>query len=484
VAKYDPTKALLDTLEPPFDDALSESERAAAKKELGWDIQLPEQAEDDIALFFSTLHGEDRRFVGKWGRWLYWDGRRWQFDDTLSTYDLVRACCRERAKILGIENEKLAAAAASAKTVAGVEKLARSDRRTVATPEDFDADPLLVNTPAGTIDFRRGGEVREHARGDLITKITAVSPDHAADDSTFLRFLADITCGREELQGYLQRLFGLCLTGDTRDHILPFFIGAGANGKSTLLELMQYIFGDYARQVPAEVLMEARGERHPTDIANLMGVRLAIASEVDEGQAWAESRIKSLTGDEVISARFMRQDFFTFRRTHKLIVAGNHRPALRSVDQAIRRRIHLVPFEASFLGAHVDRDMPAKLRLEAPAILAWTVRGALDWLANGLCPPPTVTVATEEYFASQDTLGEWIAQACDLSDATAETPSSELYRAFHAWKERRGERPPSQVRFSAQLEQRCRKERRGGVVRFTGVRLRAPELKAEAAQDG
>jgi putative DNA primase/helicase len=453
----------------------------AKLSEVGAEIALPDHCEDDIALFFSDLHGESRVFVAQWGKWLFWNNRHWQFDETLSTYDLMRKCVRERAKTLG--NDRVAAAVASARTVAGAERLVRSDRRHAATPQDFDADPMQLNTPGGTVDLATGA-IREFDRADMITKMTAVAPDHEADDSAWIRFLDEVTCGSGDLQAYLQRLFGLALTGDTRDHILPFFIGSGANGKSTLLDLMLYIFGDYARQVPSEILMEARGERHPTEVANLAGVRLAIASEVDEGQAWAESRLKALTGDEMISARFMRQDFFTFRRTHKLIVAGNHRPALRAVDEAIRRRIHLIPFDARFIGDKADRDMPAKLRAEAPAILAWTIRGALDWRAHGLCPPAVVTGATDDYLASQDTLGMWIEEQCDVSDQAAETRSRELYKAFHAWKERRGERPPSEVRFSGQLEQRFRKERRGGVVRFAGIQLREPELREQAGQDG
>lgn len=441
---------------------------ASAQKE---EVVLPDHAEFELAKFFTELHGLSRKYVAKWGRWLSWDGRRWVPDDTLATFDLVRECCRERALI--VDSDKIATAIASAKTVSAIERLARADRLHAVTPEFFDADPLLLNTPAGTVDLRTG-KLREPDRNDFLTKLTAVSPDHDADDSAWAKFLSDVTLGRKDLQDYFARLIGYCLTGDIRDHILPFFLGTGANGKSTLLELVLYIMGDYARQVPSEILMEARGERHPTDIANFLGVRLAVASEVDEGQAWAESRIKSLTGDETMTARFMRQDFFTFRRTHKLIVAGNHRPGLRAVDEAMRRRIHLVPFDARFIGDAVDRDMPAKLRREAPAILAWAVRGALDWQANGLCPPGEVRGATDEYLAAEDTLGAWIDEACITSDPDARTTSSALYKSFRAWKDRRGERAPTQKRFSAQLEQRYRKKRTGGNVWFFGIQLRAP----------
>ena len=440
-------------------------------------ISLPDHAEDQLAQLYTLAHAVDRKYVQAWRRWLWWDGVRWCEDLTQHAFDLARDVCRAAARLLQkdkqAEKEKLAAAILSASTVAAVVKLASADRRHAAVPAQFDADPDVATSPGGTIDLRTC-ELRAHRREDYITKCTAVSPDPGVDDANWRKFLNDITCGDEDLQGYLARLFGLCLTGDTRDHILPFFLGTGANGKSTLLELMLHIFGDYARQVPSELLMEPRGERHPTETANLLGIRLAIASEVDEGGAWSESRIKALTGDETMSARFMRQDFFTFKRTHKLIVAGNHRPALRVVDDAIRRRIHLVPFNAHFVGGAVDLDMPAKLRREAPAILAWVVRGALDWRENGLCPPAIVTRATAEYLASQDSLGAWVDEDCLVDDPAAETHSSVLYGAFRAWKEQRGERALSQVRFTWQLEQRFKRERRGGVVRFQGIRLRAP----------
>jgi putative DNA primase/helicase len=449
-------------------------------------FRLPEHCEDELADLFSIAYAIDLKYVAAWNKWLWWDGARWRIEKTKLPFDLARGVCRGQAKLLQkqkqAEKDKLAAAIASAATVAAVVRLASADRRHALVPEQLDTDPFLTNTPGGTVNTRIG-KMQPHRREDLITKVTAVAPDDDADDSTWQCFLDAITCGRKALQDFLQRVAGMCLTGDTRDHVLLFFLGTGANGKSTFLDLMLYILGDYARQILSELLLERRGESHPTEIANLMGVRLAVASELAEGQSWNEARIKSLTGDENMSGRFVRQDFFQFPRTHKLVVAGNNRPALRSVDDAMRRRLLLVPFDAHFAGDQADPDMPAKLRAEAPAILAWAVRGALAWQSGGLCPPAEVTGATEDYLLAQDTLGEWIAQACDTSDHEAETPSSELYTAFHRWKERRGERAPSTVRFSSQLQARFRKERRSGIVRFQGIRLVAPELK-DGPQEG
>jgi putative DNA primase/helicase len=428
----------------------------------------PEYSDDALALEFTRRHGDDLRYVAPWGKWLRWDGMRWTEDRTVRVFDLARDVCRDAAR--RADSDKLARQIASAKTVAAVERLARADPRHATVPEQYDADLLLLNTPGGTVDLR-DGSIRPHKREDLLTLLTGVAPDHNADDSTWRRFLADITLRDSEVEAYLQRLFGYALTGIVRDHILAFFHGSGANGKSTLIDLMLYVLGDYGKQIPTETLMEARGERHPTDIANLMGVRLAVSSEVEEGQHWAEARIKALTGDAVLTGRYMRQDFFEFRRTHKLIVAGNHRPAIRVVDDAIRRRIHLVPFAARFAGEKVDADMPEKLRAEAAAVLAWAVRGCDEWQIAGLRPPHSVLAATADYLDSQDTLGLWINERCSTAP-TAETQSSVLYSDFKSWKESRGERVLSTVRFSGQLEQRFRKERRAGLIYFTGVALR------------
>ena len=413
------------------------------------ELRPPGFSDDALADRFVTCHGEDLRYVAQWGQWLEWDGRRWRQDRTVHVFDMVRKTCRLAAQ--GAEKDSLARAVASAAAVAAAERLARADRRVAALPEDFDADDYLLNTPAGIVDLRTG-TMRPARRDDLLTKVTGVSPDANMPCPMFSKFLEQITRGDEELAEYLRRVAGYCLSGDTREHAIFFAHGTGANGKSTLLDVLQFAYGDYAKTIPAETLLEARGGRHPTEIANLMGVRLALSSELEEGQWWAEARVKSLTGDEHLSARFMRQDFFTFRKTHKHLIAGNHRPALRTVDTAMRRRMHLLPFEAQFTGEACDRDMPRKLKAEAPAILAWAIQGCLEWQAGGLQPPQCAMVATADYLDSMDTLRQWIAGCCVTGDALEREASSTLYASYAAWKSARGEGVPSQTRFSEALQ--------------------------------
>ena len=239
--------------------------------------------------------------------------------------------------------------------------LARSDRRLAATIDQWDADPWLFNTPGGTVKLKTG-EMHPHRREDYITKISAVTPAGACPK--FIEFLETIFARDQELIDYIQKVFGYSLTGDTREHALFFFHGTGANGKSVLVSTMAGILGDYHKTAPIETFVATAIASHPTDLAGLRGARLVTAVETEEGRRWAESKIKSLTGGDRISARFMRQDFFKFTPEFKLIIAGNHKPGLRSVDEAIRRRFHLVPFAVTIPPEDRDIDLANKLRTE------------------------------------------------------------------------------------------------------------------------
>lgn len=233
---------------------------------------------------------------------------------------------------------------ARAQTVAAVERLARADRRLAATASQWDADPWLLNTPDGVIDLR-SGQLRPAGRKGYMTKCSRVAPSEA-ECTAFLAFLGRVTGANEELQQFLQRLFGYALTGVTREHALAFFHGTGRNGKSVLLNTIAGIFGDYATPAPIELFLATRGEQHPTGLAGPRGARLVTVIETEEGRHWAESKIKALTGGDRIAARFMRQDFFEFLPQFKLVIARNHKPRLRSVDEAIRRHSTLYPFQS------------------------------------------------------------------------------------------------------------------------------------------
>ena len=218
-----------------------------------------------------------------------------------------------------------------------------------------------------------------------MTKKTAVAPGMRCP--TWHEFLKRTTDGDNELQRYLQRVAGYALTGDTSEHALFFAYGTGANGKSTFLNAVSGMIGDYHKTAPIETFTESKSDRHPTDLAGLRGARMVTAVETEEGRRWAESKIKTLTGGDKIAARFMRQDFFEYAPQFKLLIAGNHKPSLRTVDEAIRRRFHLIPFTVTIPPEQRDTTLGDRLKDEWPGILGWAIEGCVEWMAKGLAAP-------------------------------------------------------------------------------------------------
>ena len=429
--------------------------------------------EDALALAFTQSYHQDWRYVATWGRWLLWDGRRWRTEETLAATDLIRNVCRQAA--LSAPNDKTATKLASASTVGGVERLARADRRHAATTGEWDADPWLLNTPGGVLDLRTGQQ-RLHDRAERMTKITTAS--YGGNCLIWLQFLDEITGGDKELQHYLQRTVGYALTGSTQEHALFFLYGTGANGKSVFVNTLATILGDYATNAPMDTFMETHADRHPTDMASLRGARFVAAIETEQGRRWAESKVKSLTGGDKISARFMRQDFFEFFPQFKLFVAGNHKPAIRNIDEAMKRRLHLIPFTITVPPERRDKHLQQKLLAERDGILSWAVQGCLDWLRHGrLDPPRQVLDATEEYFEAEDALGRWLEERC-VRYPNAHSLTNELFTDWKQWADETGEFVGSQRRFSDLLITRGVEKWRSsaGVRGFRGVGLKSPPV--------
>jgi putative DNA primase/helicase len=423
------------------------------------DARPPEFSDEALAVRFSAKHGGTARFVADWGKWLLWTGSFWTFDGTMRAFDLARAICRVASVEVAPDKTKLAATIASAKTVAAVISLARADRRHAAVVNQWDADPWLLNTPSGIVDLRNGATL-PHDPALHLTKITAASP--GGDCPLWRKFLAEITGGDIELQDFLQRVAGYALTGSIREHALFFFYGTGGNGKGVFLGTLTAILAGYAAVAPMETFIASRVEQHPTDLAGLRGARLVTAQETEQGRRWAESKIKTLTGGDPISARFMRQDFFTYSPQFKLVIAGNHKPGLRGVDEAIRRRFHLVPFTVTI--TKPDTELTDKLRAEWSGILQWAIKGCLEWQRIGLAPPTAVRQATEAYLASEDAIAQWIDEGCACDRIYTER-SATLFASWKDWAEAAGEFVGSQKRFAQALEDR-------GFERFHDSRTR------------
>ncbi len=448
------------------------------------------------------LHGEELLFVGTWGKGLAWDGKRWALDECGSWH----RCAVQTARVMleeALEELRGATAAgdeqrvkqakaklAWAMTSQGVSRLAAMvsvARSTASIAHDAqatsDADPWLLNVANGTIDLRTG-ELREHQRRDFITKLAPVAYEPDAKAPTWDAFLARAMGGSDELAGFLQRMIGYALTGDVREHVLAGVLGGGATGKSTFLGTIHTMMGDYATPAARGLLFRSHGERHPTELATLHGRRFVTCSEIEEGLMFDEALTKDLTGGDPINARRMREDEWTFQPTHKLFLAGNHKPTVRGDDEGIWRRMRLVPWTVTIPEADRDRGLPEKLRAELPGILAWAVRGCLAWQARGLEAPSVVTEATNAYRAENDGLGEFLRLAAVFAgDVTM--PRRDLREAYEAYCTENGAEPLGAKRFAGRLRERGVSEttvRKGtSVVRgWRGVRL-ASEAEQVAA---
>lgn len=428
-----------------------------------------------------TAHGNDLRYAPQLGAWLAWDGRRWAEDVTGEAHRRAKAVVDAMVTQLAVTPSSRRAKlfkhwmrSQSAGRINAMVDLARTEPGIPALVADLDADPWALNTLTGIVDLRTG-ELRPHDRTAMITKLAPVTYDPDARCPRWEAFVHWAMCGRTDLVNYLQRAIGYSLTGVVTEQVMHFPHGHGANGKSTLLGVLVDMLGDYAVMIDPELLMAADHAQHPTGLTALVGRRLAVAQETEQGRRLAESTVKQLTGGDRITARRMRQDFFQFDPTHKLWMAANHRPVVRGTDHAIWRRIRLIPFEASIDTGERDEQLRDRLRDESPGILNWAIAGCLAWQRDGLDPPATVAAATNEYRSEQDHIGRFIEDTCLLGDGWAVSASA-LRDAYEAWCKENGERPWSARAMAPQLRERgCErfKDRHTNRSHWRGITLAA-----------
>lgn len=405
-------------------------------------------------------HGHDLRHAPQLGHWLTWDGMRWAEDVTGEAHrrakTVVDGMLTQMATIVDSDDRKKLFGhwmkSQSAPRLAAMVDVARTEPGIPVLVAELDADPWQLNTTAGVVDLRTG-EVHPAERRALVTKLAPARPDPAAGCPTWLAFLEWAMQGDDELVGFVQRAVGYSLTGRVDEQVLFFLHGHGENGKSTFLNVLQAMLGDYAIAAEPDLLIASQGDKHSTGIADLVGRRVAVVQETEEGRRFAEATVKQLTGGDVVRARRMRKDFFEFRPTHKLWMAANHKPNVRGTDHAIWRRIRLIPFTASLAPGQKDERLLDKLLAELPAITAWALEGCLTWQRTGLQPPAVVVQATQEYRTEQDHVGRFIEDVCVL-DAEQCVAARELRKAYEAWCEENGERPWSAKAMAPQLIER------------------------------
>jgi len=405
-----------------------------------------------------TRHGDDLRYVHPWGKWLAWDGRRWAVDATgeveRRAVETVASIYAEAANADDPDERKAIARHAERSEARGridaMIALARSRPGIPAMPDDLDADPWALNAQNGTIDLRTG-VLREHRREDLITKVMPVEYDAAAQAPIFERFLNRIL-PQEAVRGFLQRAVGYAATGVAREEMLPILHGPGANGKSTLTGVLLETLGDYAIQAAPDLLMLKKGA-HPTELADLFGARFVVCMENEEGRRLAESLVKHITGRDRLKARRMREDFWEFDPTHTVFLGTNHRPEVRGTDHAIWRRLKLIPFDVTIPEAEQDKTLPETLRGELPGIVAWVVRGCIEYQRGGLGEPERVRDATKGYRSDMDPLEAFIDECCVVRPDVW-CNFGDLYDAYTQWCEGAREYPVKKRRFADRLTER------------------------------
>lgn len=438
---------------------------------------------------FEEQHRTDVRFCKDMRRPLFWNGKRWQIDDTgaiqRKAQETVRRIVEEIELVDGDallikELREHARRSQSYGRISALVRLAQTLAPLQVELGDLDADPLLLNCRNGTIDLR-AGQLLPHSREHLITRMAPVEYDVRAQCPLWLAFLDKVLAGDDAMISYLKRLVGYTLTGYTLEQCLFILAGHGANGKSTLLETLRKMLGDYARHTPSCTLLN-NNLAIRNDLARLRGARLVSAVEIGLGKKLDEALVKQLTGGDPITSRFLFQEYFEHRPTFKLFLAVNHLPEIRGMDHGIWRRIHLLPFNVAIREEEMDRELTYKLEAELPGILNWAVQGCLEWQRHGLEMPVRATAALTEYQGDSDNIADFLGDCCIVRSG-ARVTIKQLYDRYDAWAEENdGDSIPKKA-FGKYLKQKGFKQGKNDGFRFwTGLGLKSNSQEPQEAQ--
>ena len=413
------------------------------------------RSDDANALALIDRYGDYIRFVHDRGRWIAWDGTRWDWCPPGG--GAVREYAKRVARSLpdtdqaDINHKKKSLSANG--TTAMIQQ-AQTDDRILIGMGALDAHPLELNTPGGILNLATG-QLEPSRPERLHTRMTATAPDPNQPTPRWNQFLADTFAGHEDVLPFLQELAGYSLTGSVTHHVLPFLHGPGGNGKSVFLDVLRHILGDYAGSTPAKFLM-SNSQQHETEIARLSGLRLVIASEVNQDDKFDEAKVKLLTGGDALTARFMRQDHFTFTPTHHLWLMGNHQPKVSAGGESFWRRLRLIPFSNIVPDEKKIENLDRLLiEEEGPGILSWAIQGAVRVIRDGMRAPESVMAATSTYASEEDILARFLADRCIVTgNQAARIDTADLRAAYARWCEGEGERPLSPQVFGRELRSR------------------------------
>ena len=408
------------------------------------------------------------RYCGAFKKWLAWDGKRFAVDDSGEVMRRAKAMVRKQSDTawdLGDEEKTTAllrdaARSSSLPRLKAMIELASTELSVVARPEDFDQKPWLLNVGNGVIDLQTG-LLCQRDREHLHTKVVKVEFDQLATAPVWAKFLDTVTGGNVEMKSFLQRAVGYTLTGSTKEQVLFLLYGNGSNGKTTFLEAVRTITGDYGSQADFNTFLKLHNERVRDDIAILRGSRFVSAVEADAGKRLDESMIKQLTGGDRITARHLYGEYFEFHPQFKIWLGANHLPEVHGSDYGIWRRLLAVPFDVQIPAAELDRDLGDKLRDEASGILAWAVRGCLEWQRIGLNPPEKVTQSGSDYRMSMDPVTTFVAEVCQTGPGLRSL-FRRLVDEYEGWAKDEGHRSMNNREFSKRLTELGYPRIRGG----------------------
>lgn len=404
-----------------------------------------------------SRHGENIRYCRPWKKWLIWDGKRWSTDETGSIYEFAK----ETVRSIYIEasnggdsavRKKLsdhASRSESSARIMAMVQMAQTEESIVVTPSRLDTDPFLLNVENGTLDLR-SGSLRPHSREESITKLAPVRFVPRAQARRFRRFLNEIFSGNENIIRFMQRAIGYALTGDTREQCLFLLWGSGANGKTTFVETILTLLGDYGATTPFSTFLAKKHDGPGNDIARLQGARFVSVPEGNRNRGLDEALVKRVTGQDTVAARFLYKEFTEYRPSFKAFLVTNHLPRISSTEHAIWRRLYKVRFTERITPEKQDRSLAEKLRKELPGILNWAIEGCIAWRKHGLVVPEEVKAATESYREQENALGSFV-DACCVLDSEAKTAVADLRAAYRDWCAQNGKAPVPNTEFGKLL---------------------------------
>jgi putative DNA primase/helicase len=426
-----------------------------------------------------SLFGADVKYVYEFKKWIHWDDTRWLFDEDGHMFRLAKKTARSISQEAANENDESrrrrllqhALKSENKQQLEAMIQVAKTEEGMTISQSELDQDKYLLGVANGVVNLRTGGLI-DNSKESMITKRGGTSFNPNSECPQWLTFVDEITDHNKELANYLKKIVGYSLTGETKEQLFFFLHGGGANGKSVFVNVIQDMLSDYSMQTPVSTIMTRGKGSINNDIARLRGARFVNTTETEEGSRFNESEVKLITGGDIISARFLHQEYFEYRPQFTLWISGNHKP-VPGDGYSIWRRLILIPFNVRFSEDKQDKNLTSKLRNELPGILNWAIEGCLQWQNEGLTTPKVILDATKEYQTEMDRINSWMEDSC-TNDASnnCSTKASDLYQSYKTWADNNGEWRMNQRILGTKLAERGfqkRRESKGWV--YSGIQL-------------